>query len=53
MQTSNDEAVSFYKKLGFEVRETVKGYYKRLDPPDAYLIARPITHTPKPEDCRA
>ena len=52
-QTSNDEAVSFYKKLGFEVRETVKGYYKRLDPPDAYLIARPITHTPKPEDCRA
>lgn len=52
-QTSNDEAVSFYQKLGFEVRETVKGYYKRLDPPDAYLIARPITHTPKPEDCRA
>ena len=42
-QTSNDEAVSFYKKPA-SVREAVKGYYKRLDPPDAYLIARRSAH---------
>lgn len=106
VQTSNEDAVRFYKRLGFEVRcssayrgcklparplwspssrpswtffrsygcatqaaplcapaadpppysqvrECVRNYYRRIEPPDAYLIARPIVRQPKPEDCRA
>jgi len=36
----NDEAIAFYKKFGFEVQETIPGYYKKLDPPDAVLLVK-------------
>lgn len=39
-QTSNAEAIRFYQRFGFEVGETIPGYYKRLDPPDAVLLRK-------------
>ena len=32
-QTSNDEAIAFYTRLGFEAGDVVRGYYRRLTPP--------------------
>jgi ribosomal protein S18 acetylase RimI-like enzyme len=44
VQTSNEEAIRFYKKFGFAVAETLRDYYKRnrLDPPDAYVLRKSL-----------
>ncbi|KAL1918860.1 uncharacterized protein VTP21DRAFT_2882 [Calcarisporiella thermophila] len=39
LQVSNEEALSLYTRHGFEVRELVKNYYKRIEPADAHLLA--------------
>ncbi len=35
---ANEEAVSFYRRFGFEVGERLPGYYRRIDPPDALVL---------------
>ena len=40
VQVGNDDAVEFYKRFDFEVGETVKDYYKRIEPPDAVVLAK-------------
>eukprot|EP00906_Rhabdomonas_costata_P009010 RCo012770 len=40
VQTSNDEALAFYKSFGFEVICEVKDYYKRIEPPHAFLLRK-------------
>eukprot|EP00938_MAST-03A_sp_MAST-3A-sp1_P000797 g797.t1 len=40
VQTSNDAAIKFYESFGFKVQETIKGYYKRIDPPDCYVLVK-------------
>eukprot|EP01126_Amoeba_proteus_P045598 TRINITY_DN5116_c0_g1_i10.p1 TRINITY_DN5116_c0_g1~~TRINITY_DN5116_c0_g1_i10.p1 ORF type:complete len:205 (+),score=24.80 TRINITY_DN5116_c0_g1_i10:63-677(+) len=40
VQTSNEGAINFYKKFGFEKTDIVKDYYKKLEPPDAFIITR-------------
>lgn len=40
LQTSNEAAIRFYQRFGFEVADTIRGYYKRLDPPDAALLRK-------------
>ena len=40
VQTSNQEAVDFYKKFDFEVGETIRDYYRRIDPPDAVVLRK-------------
>jgi ribosomal-protein-alanine N-acetyltransferase len=40
VRVSNDEAIRLYKKLGFEVTRTMRGYY--ADGEDAYLMARKL-----------
>merc|ERR1712178_271842 len=39
VQTNNDVAKSFYEKLGFVQEGGVfEGYYKKIDPPDAFML---------------
>ena len=40
LQTNNDAAIQFYQRHGFEVTETIAGYYRRLDPPDAVVLRK-------------
>ncbi|KAJ3445983.1 n-alpha-acetyltransferase 50 [Anaeramoeba flamelloides] len=42
VQVSNDLAIEFYKKFGFQITETVKGYYKKIDVKDAYKLTRTL-----------
>jgi len=39
VQTNNDDAVNFYKKHDFEITETITGYYRKIDPPDCYVLS--------------
>jgi ribosomal protein S18 acetylase RimI-like enzyme len=43
LQTSNRDAVAFYARLGFREGDTLRGYYRRLDPPDAVVLRRELT----------
>lgn len=36
--TQNVDAVAFYEREGFVNVGKVKGYYRRVDPPDSYLL---------------
>lgn len=38
VQVNNDTAIEFYKKFGFEIVETKKNYYKRIEPADAHVL---------------
>lgn len=43
VQTSNTDALDFYKRFGFEQREKICNYYKRIDPPDCFVMVRHCT----------
>ncbi|KAG1677341.1 hypothetical protein FOA52_010720 [Chlamydomonas sp. UWO 241] len=47
VHSANEEAVEFYRRFGFEVRETVENYYRRLDPPHAVVLAKRLV-APQP-----
>ncbi|KAK4694468.1 hypothetical protein P7C70_g8725, partial [Phenoliferia sp. Uapishka_3] len=42
VQIGNDEARRFWEKNGFEVVDTVKGYYKKIEPRDAWVLEKVI-----------
>ncbi|MBZ3874114.1 Protein FAM46D [Sciurus carolinensis] len=37
---SNESAIDFYRKFGFEIIETKKNYYKRIEPADAHVLQK-------------
>eukprot|EP00804_Cyclotella_cryptica_P025992 CCRYP_020103-RA/>CCRYP_020103-RA protein AED:0.07 eAED:0.07 QI:155/1/1/1/0.4/0.33/6/2341/186 len=42
VQTSNEDAIKFYEQFGFEREEFVEGYYKRIDPPDCFVLRKKL-----------
>ena len=44
VQTNNDETISFYAKFGFQISQTIPGYYRknRLNPPDAHILTKAL-----------
>jgi ribosomal protein S18 acetylase RimI-like enzyme len=46
VQTTNDEALQFYKRHGFSIGSTVTRYYPNMtENADAYILELEITHT--------
>ena len=50
VETSNEDAVTFYKKFGFEIVETIDDYYTRVEPRSAYKLERTNTTQPPPPE---
>ena len=46
VQTRNEAAISFYSSFGFEITDTVMGCYKRIVPPNAYVLSKTLVRTP-------
>jgi ribosomal protein S18 acetylase RimI-like enzyme len=42
VQTNNDAALDFYARHGFETVGKIEGYYKRIEPPDCYLLGKVV-----------
>ncbi|GMH35533.1 hypothetical protein BSKO_03401 [Bryopsis sp. KO-2023] len=42
VQVNNQEAVDFYTKFGFSNTGTAKDYYKKLDPPNAWILSKDL-----------
>ena len=42
VQPSNEDAIRFYQQFGFERGELVEGYYKRIEPPDCYVLRKKL-----------
>ena len=40
VQISNESVIDFYRKSGFEIIETKKNYYKRIEPVDAHMLQK-------------
>ena len=37
---NNEEALGFYEKFGFKIKEKEERYYKRIEPSDAYVLEK-------------
>ncbi|XP_014672307.1 PREDICTED: N-alpha-acetyltransferase 50-like isoform X2 [Priapulus caudatus] len=42
VQVNNDQAIDFYKRFSFEIKETKEHYYKRIEPADAYVLEKTL-----------
>ncbi|KAJ8637669.1 hypothetical protein MRB53_011936 [Persea americana] len=40
VQTNNEDAITFYKKFGFEITDTIQNYYRNITPPDCYVLTK-------------
>ena len=43
VQTDNAAALQFYEKFGFENVKKIEGYYRRITPPDCFVLRRPLS----------
>lgn len=46
VQTNNATALDFYKKAGFENLGKIEGYYKRIEPPDCFVLGKVVNAEP-------
>ncbi|GAA5887843.1 hypothetical protein JCM5296_001785 [Sporobolomyces johnsonii] len=46
VQVGNEQARRFWERFGFEVKETVPNYYRKIEPRDAWLMERKVTPPP-------
>ncbi|KAG9005983.1 hypothetical protein FRB94_002147 [Tulasnella sp. JGI-2019a] len=53
VQTSNDEARRFYERHGFSEVGRVDGYYKKLEPHDAWILEKKVTAESGSSDSKA
>ncbi|GAA6214969.1 N-alpha-acetyltransferase 50 isoform X1 [Lates japonicus] len=53
VQISNESAIDFYQKFGFEIIETKKNYYKRIEPADAHVLQKSLRSPCAPPHRRA
>lgn len=42
VQTSNADAKTFYLQKGFIEMGTIKDYYKRISPPDSFMLGKSL-----------
>ena len=42
VQTSNEDAINFYSKHGFIKKDIIRNYYKRIEPPDCYILSKAL-----------
>lgn len=46
VQSNNEEVIEFYiDKFGFEKGELLRHYYRRIEPPDAYVLRKRLSGT--------
>jgi len=43
VQVNNDDAIEFYKTFGFKFKETLKNYYRRIEPSDCHVYSREVS----------
>ena len=43
VQSNNEQALSFYKKNGFEVESHLENYYTDLEPSDCYFLVKDLS----------
>jgi len=44
VQVNNESAIRFYRNFGFEIVDTKKHYYKKIEPSDAYVLSKTFYH---------
>ena len=45
VQVNNGEAIEFYKKFGFEIKERKENYYKHIELADTYMLQKTFRET--------
>jgi ribosomal protein S18 acetylase RimI-like enzyme len=49
VQINNNEAIEFYRKFGFDITDTIRNYYKRIDPPHCHVLSKHLVPAGKPK----
>ena len=50
VQTSNEDAINFYAKHAFVTKDIIRNYYKRIEPPDCYVLSKSLVSSCPPSE---